>query len=114
MCNNSDLSHTLLVSFFFHAEDGIRDGHVTGVQTCALPISLDLWLDGARIKRFEVLDTTPIEVVTVSGPFNATGRGETPSRAKIFVCRHAQEKEESTCAKQILATLARRAFRRPV
>src|SRR5215510_10111809 len=27
------------VSFFFQAEDGIRDGHVTGVQTCALPIS---------------------------------------------------------------------------
>ena len=27
--------------FFFQAEDGIRDGTVTGVQTCALPISLD-------------------------------------------------------------------------
>src|SRR5690606_40946016 len=27
-------------SFFFQAEDGIRDFHVTGVQTCALPISL--------------------------------------------------------------------------
>src|SRR5690625_7239222 len=27
------------VDFFFQAEDGIRDGHVTGVQTCALPIS---------------------------------------------------------------------------
>src|SRR5690625_7153833 len=27
--------------FFFQAEDGIRDGHVTGVQTCALPISYD-------------------------------------------------------------------------
>src|SRR5690625_6421637 len=26
--------------FFFQAEDGIRDGHVTGVQTCALPIFL--------------------------------------------------------------------------
>src|SRR5690625_7438025 len=26
------------VDFFFQAEDGIRDGHVTGVQTCALPI----------------------------------------------------------------------------
>src|SRR5207244_9833245 len=26
--------------FFFHAEDGIRDDLVTGVQTCALPISL--------------------------------------------------------------------------
>src|SRR5690625_2669931 len=29
---------SLLVFFFFQAEDGIRDGHVTGVQTCALPI----------------------------------------------------------------------------
>src|SRR5690625_8037799 len=29
----------LLHYFFFQAEDGIRDGHVTGVQTCALPIS---------------------------------------------------------------------------
>src|SRR5690625_1298948 len=28
-----------IVIFFFQAEDGIRDGHVTGVQTCALPIS---------------------------------------------------------------------------
>src|SRR5207253_23786 len=30
----------LLSIFFFQAEDGIRDGHVTGVQTCALPIFL--------------------------------------------------------------------------
>src|SRR5690625_1741247 len=28
----------MAISFFFQAEDGIRDGHVTGVQTCALPI----------------------------------------------------------------------------
>src|SRR5690625_1853280 len=28
-------------SFFFQAEDGIRDGHVTGVQTCALPICVE-------------------------------------------------------------------------
>src|SRR5439155_2156724 len=28
-----------LYPFFFQAGDGIRDGHVTGVQTCALPIS---------------------------------------------------------------------------
>src|SRR5690625_6762742 len=31
----------LLFLFFFQAEDGIRDGHVTGVQTCALPICMD-------------------------------------------------------------------------
>src|SRR5207253_7580735 len=30
----------------FQAEDGIRDGHVTGVQTCALPISADYDGDG--------------------------------------------------------------------
>src|SRR5690625_5804864 len=29
-----------MLYFFLHAEDGIRDGHVTGVQTCALPISV--------------------------------------------------------------------------
>src|SRR5439155_17639776 len=32
-------SLTCFFFFFFQAEDGIRDGHVTGVQTCALPIS---------------------------------------------------------------------------
>src|SRR5438067_5189954 len=31
--------YNLLIFFFFQAEDGIRDRNVTGVQTCALPIS---------------------------------------------------------------------------
>src|SRR6266508_1496370 len=31
--------------FFFQAEDGIRDGHVTGVQTCALPILRTGWIE---------------------------------------------------------------------
>jgi mono/diheme cytochrome c family protein len=95
---------------------GIRRGGLPGMAGMApvQTIPLDLRLDGARIKRFEVPDTTPIEVVTVSGPFNVTGRGETLSRAKIFTCRPTREKEESACAKQILSTLARRAFRRPV
>src|SRR5207302_2464537 len=30
----------VIICFFFQAEDGIRDFHVTGVQTCALPISV--------------------------------------------------------------------------
>src|SRR5215510_6686053 len=32
----------VITCFFFQAEDGIRDGHVTGVQTCALPICLPI------------------------------------------------------------------------
>src|SRR5690606_40093347 len=39
------------VFFFFQAEDGIRDFHVTGVQTCALPISKD----AGKIAGLEVL-----------------------------------------------------------
>src|SRR5690606_8502477 len=34
-----------LLRFFFQAEDGIRDFHVTGVQTCALPISIRLYTE---------------------------------------------------------------------
>src|SRR6266481_8737864 len=37
--------------FFFQAEDGIRDGTVTGVQTCALPISLWEFREGASSCR---------------------------------------------------------------
>src|SRR5690625_4956709 len=40
--------------FFFQAEDGIRDGHVTGVQTCALPIYFKI--DTTGFKPVQVLD----------------------------------------------------------
>src|SRR5690606_39788356 len=40
---------TSCIFFFFQAEDGIRDFHVTGVQTCALPISLAWWRAGAIV-----------------------------------------------------------------
>src|SRR5690625_6515030 len=61
------------MSFFLQAEDGIRDGHVTGVHTCALPISCALGLAtptallvgtgrgaqlGVLIKGPEVLEST--------------------------------------------------------
>jgi mono/diheme cytochrome c family protein len=52
--------------------------------------------------------------VEIVGPNQATGISETPSRRKIFVCRPANEAEELPCAKQIVSTLARKAFRRPV
>src|SRR5438309_11594135 len=41
--------------FFFQAEDGIRDGTVTGVQTCALPICVRRFLRRAGGERGEVL-----------------------------------------------------------
>ena len=55
-----------------------------------------------------------ISSVTISGPYNVTGPGDSPSRRRIFVCRPAAAVEELPCARRILTTLARRAYRRPV
>jgi mono/diheme cytochrome c family protein len=51
--------------------------------------------------------------VTIVGPFDAKGVSETPSRQKIFVCQPTAAAAEAGCARQILSTLARRAYRRP-
>ncbi len=55
-----------------------------------------------------------ITTVTISGPYRATGSGDTPMRRRIFVCRPAGSDDELPCATRILSTLARRAYRRPV
>jgi cytochrome c5 len=53
--------------------------------------------------------------VTIDGPFNPTGGPYEPvSRARIFVCRPPDPREESPCAARIISTISRRAFRRPV
>ncbi|MCH2463704.1 MAG: DUF1592 domain-containing protein [Gemmatimonadetes bacterium] len=57
--------------------------------------------------------------VELSGPYNVTGRGDTPSRRAIFTCRPppnvvASGPEEVACASEILGRLGRFAFRRPV
>ena len=51
--------------------------------------------------------------VTIEGPYGATGAADTPSRRKIFVCRPATARDEGTCARVIISTLAKHAFRRP-
>jgi mono/diheme cytochrome c family protein len=51
------------------------------------------------------------------GPFNVKGLSATPSRQRIFVCRPAAgatPDAEAACARQIISTLAKRAYRRPV
>jgi hypothetical protein len=52
--------------------------------------------------------------VEIIGPTNPSGISQTPSRAKIFICYPKNESEELPCAQQIVANLARRAYRRPV
>ncbi|MEQ1760533.1 MAG: DUF1592 domain-containing protein [Vicinamibacterales bacterium] len=65
---------------------------------------------------FDAVDThgvPRIDAVMVTGPFNPTGPGDTPSRRKILTCKPTGAADESTCARSILTTLARRAYRRP-
>jgi len=51
-----------------------------------------------------------IQSLSVIGPSNATGPGDTPTRRKIFTCRD----DNAVCARKILAALATRAYRRPI
>lgn len=55
-----------------------------------------------------------VYTITVLGPYDPKGPGDTPSRRRIFVCRPDQPSEEADCAKRILSTLMRRAYRRPI
>jgi mono/diheme cytochrome c family protein len=52
--------------------------------------------------------------MTVAGPFNVQGPGETVTRERIFVCRPSGAADEQACATKILSNLAHRAYRRPV
>ena len=53
-----------------------------------------------------------ISSVTISGPYTAAGSGDTPGRRRLFVCQPRGQKEEDACAKRLLSTLVRRAYRR--
>src|SRR6185436_14974608 len=54
-----------------------------------------------------------VENLTISGPFNPTGVGDTPARRRLFACRPVKAQDETACANKIVSTLARRAYRRP-
>ncbi len=52
--------------------------------------------------------------ISIIGPYNPAGAGDTPSRRRVFSCQPASQKDEDGCARKILSTLMRRAYRRPV
>ncbi len=84
---------------------------------------------GSHSLGFSLVDKDPQEIdhtwrvvpgnvgvtnVAIAGPLSSTGPGDTPSRRSIFVCQPAAGGDELPCAKKILSTLARRAYRGPV
>jgi mono/diheme cytochrome c family protein len=90
-------------------------------------IPVDFVVDGARVGQTSVPSyhisprfsqaNFPRDVlqIDVEGPFDAAGPGNTPSRQKIFACQPSSSvRSEESCAKKILTTLTRQAYRRPV
>ena len=55
-----------------------------------------------------------VDMLYISGPFNGKTPEDTPSRQQIFTCQPATPREEEPCARKIVTSLARRAYRRPV
>ena len=93
----------------------------------AIRRTVDFRVDGRRVKLFEIggmnagnaafegLPGPPVlGRIEVIGPFDVTGVSETPSRRRILVCKPSGAADEPVCAKQILANLARRAYRRDI
>ena len=62
----------------------------------------------------EWASATGVTSISIVGPFAATGVSDTPSRQRIFVCEPTADGTDQACARQILTTLATRAYRRPV
>jgi len=55
-----------------------------------------------------------LQSLVITGPLKVSGVSDTPSRKKIFSCRPANAGEEIPCARKIITTLAKQAYRRPV
>jgi hypothetical protein len=62
----------------------------------------------------QLLQLPHLQDLNITGPFTVTGVSDTPSRERVFLCRPVTADEERPCAREIVKSLARRAYRRPV
>ena len=100
----------------FQAPAGTRRLGVSFVGERTEPTGiLERRLSGFSLSGLGFYDgNAAVDRVEITGPYDATGPGNTASRRRIFSCRPTDASEEEGCAQQVLSTLARRAYRRPV
>jgi len=79
----------------------------------ALPDRLQPYIRSS-VDNFDWAGLPHFQTFAITGPFHATGTGDTPSRRRIFTCRPVDRASNDACAKQIVSTIARRAYRQPV
>jgi mono/diheme cytochrome c family protein len=66
------------------------------------------------VDGLDIMGDPSVDRITIEGPYAAAGPGNTASRRKILSCHPASASQETACARQILTTLARQAYRKPV
>ena len=93
---------------------GPHEVGVTFVQRNSAETHEPLELHTRNLDLQDMNGLPTVDYLNVTGPYDASGPGETPSRAAILSCRPASEADELPCAEEILTRLARRAYRRPV
>ena len=96
------------------ARGGVRLKIPAGPQAIGVAVVRRANARGVDDLFSELASSAGVQNLTINGPLNPTGPGDTPSRRKIFTCGAAATTEESACARQILARLATRAFRHPI
>ena len=113
-------------SYTLHADDGIevRINVDAGPHVIGVSFPRETWEEdgvlqprqtGFALAINDMPDSNPaLDRVEISGPFTVDGPGETPTRRKVFTCTPVTVADELPCATEILSTLARRAYRRPV
>jgi len=82
-------------------------------KSSALTVTLRQWFERPMAGIGDTRYEPQLGGLTIAGPFNPTGPGDTPSRRRILTC-HPSSGDEARCGRQILSALARRAYRRPV
>ena len=115
--------------YVLHADDPLEvtTAVAAGPHTVGIAFPREMWEEegvlqprqtGFALAINEMPDGNPaLGSVQIIGPLRVDGPGDTPSRRRIFTCHPAPgatEAEQAACAREILGTLARRAYRRPV
>ena len=113
-------------SYSLHADDGleVRIRVDAGPHLIGVSFPRETWEEegvlqprqsGFALAVNDMPDSNPaLDNVQIHGPLTVDGPGDTPTRRRLFTCTPAGVAEERPCAAEILGTLARRAYRRPV
>src|SRR5256885_2736738 len=97
-----------------HDFDPRSEEHTSELQSpCNLVCRLLLEKKKGDLSRAQGVEME-VHSIEIEGPLEAGPLSETESRRRVFLCQPTSTSDESACAKKSLATLARRAYRRPV